>query len=501
MENVPPIYSPSLVENFNNGSSRQITLLMRWPKCSKEFFRRVEQKISDDFPREFHRDFPNMEVRRMKIGAGVSIITPKSPMAMAGYSARHGNSTGTHDELKARAISLSLEGKEIAIVVCDLLAVGEDLVAEIRGICEATLGIPASNIMISATHTHQGPMGVSKYLDDTYPPFLVKKVVEAITQAKESQKNGKFRFVENNLTSVSQNRRNPEGPIEEVLKVLLATDQNDEVIASVMAYACHPTILENDNFLFSADFPGVANALLEKNLGGTSLFLQGTCGDLNPTWTAHDYANVKLNGEIVGASALVAALESMQVGTDRRAVNLSWSLDTPQTYFNGSSIGKPTFKSLQKLVKVDRGYPDNFENIDNDVSELEASLAADSSLMNVKSIQPKLSELRSRRNLWRRPNQRNIPGSDELEIQVIQISQDCAFVGLPGEFLVEVGKEIQRRSPIKNTIVVGYANGYYEYFPLSKHFAEHGYEIGASRYVKGSTEKMIDASIELLNAL
>ncbi len=121
--------------------------------------------------------------------------------------------------------------------------------------------------------------------------------------------------------------------------------------------------------------------------------------------------------------------------------------------------------------------------------------------MNVKSIQPKLSELRSRRNLWRRPNPRNIPGSDELEIQVIQISQDCAFVGLPGEFLVEVGKEIQRRSPIKNTIVVGYANGYYEYFPLSKHFAEHGYEIGASRYVKGSTEKMIDASIELLNAL
>jgi len=437
----------------------------------------------------------------MKIGAGISIITPEVPMIMAGYSARSGNSKGTHDDLKARAISLSHNGQEIAIVVCDLLAVGDDLVAEIRGICEATLGIPASNIMISATHTHQGPMGLSKYLDDVYPPFLVRKVVEAITQAKKSQKEGTFRFVENSLKSVSQNRRDPEGPIEEVLKVLLATDKDDEVIASVMAYACHPTILENDNFLFSADFPGAANALLEKNLGGTSLFLQGTCGDLNPTWAAHDYSNVKLNGEIVGASALVAALESKQVGTDRRAVNLSWDMDTPQIYLNGSSIGEPTFKSLQKLVKVDRGFPENFENIDSDVAELEANLAADSSLANVKKIQPKLSELRSKRNLWRRPSPRKGPGSDELEIQVIQISKDCAFVGLPGEFLVEVGSEIQRRSPIKNTIVVGYANGYYEYFPLSQHFAEHGYEIGASRYVKGSTEKMIDASIELLKAL
>jgi hypothetical protein len=119
----------------------------------------------------------------------------------------------------------------------------------------------------------------------------------------------------------------------------------------------------------------------------------------------------------------------------------------------------------------------------------------------VKKIQPKLSELRARRNLWRREGPRRGPGIDSLEIQAIRISSDCVFLGLPGEFLVEVGKEIQKRSPFTNTIVVGYANGYYEYFPLAQHFEEHGYEIGASRYSMGSTEKMIDASIDLMKSL
>jgi len=36
---------------------------------------------------------------------------------------------------------------------------------------------------------------------------------------------------------------------------------------------------------------------------------------------------------------------------------------------------------------------------------------------------------------------------------------------------------------------------------LSQHFEEHGYEVGASRYSKGSTEKMIDASIDLMKSL
>jgi hypothetical protein len=437
----------------------------------------------------------------MEIGAALTIITPEVPMTMAGYSARHGASHGTHDELKARALYVTHEGVEIALVVCDLLGMVDEVVTEIREECERALGIPAGNIMLSATHTHQGPAGLARYMDQVYPPFLVKQIVSAISKARDVSKEGVLRFVESELTTVSQNRRDPAGPIEDVLKVLVATNAENEVITSVMAYACHPTILENDNFLFSADFPGAANELMEKNLGGVSLFLQGTCGDINPTWSGHNYESVKLNGEIVGAAALRVALESLQAGTDRRAVNLSWGIDTPQTTLVGHLLATPNLKSEKVLVSVTRGYPEDFENIDADVEELEAELAKDSSFANVKKIQPKLSELRARRNLWRREGPRRGPGIDSLEIQAIRISSDCVFLGLPGEFLVEVGKEIQKRSPFANTIVVGYANGYYEYFPLSQHFEEHGYEIGASRYSKGSTEKMIDASIDLMNSL
>ena len=106
----------------------------------------------------------------MEIGAALTIITPEVPMTMAGYSARHGASHGTHDELKARAIYFAHEGVEIALVVCDLLGMVDEVVTEIREECEKVLGIPAGNIMLSATHTHQGPAGLARYMDQVYPP-------------------------------------------------------------------------------------------------------------------------------------------------------------------------------------------------------------------------------------------------------------------------------------------------------------------------------------------
>jgi neutral ceramidase len=437
----------------------------------------------------------------MKIGVGVTIITPQSPMLLAAYFDRVTPSVGTHDELKARTIYVSHDGVESAIIACDLLAIGNDVAADIRDLALQTLGIPGANIMVTATHTHQGPAGLSKYLDDVYPAFLTKQVVESIAMAQKSAQEGSFRFVESELKTVSQNRRDPEGPIEEVMKVLVATDTQSKVIASVMAYACHPTILESDNYHFSADFPGPANDLMERNLGGVSIYLQGMCGDINPTWTEHDQDGVKLNGEIVGATALRVALESLQLGTDRRSVNLSWGIDTPQINYVGHLLTAPGIRSAQRYVHVDRDYPTDLDTAQAEMASIAKQLEDDPSLANKKKLTPRLMELYGRDDMWKRKGPRRGPGSDDLEIQAIAISSDCVFLGLPGEFLVEVGSAIQARSPFKSTIIVGYANGYYEYFPLSKHFEEHGYEVGSSRYTQGSTEKIIDASIELLKSL
>jgi hypothetical protein len=84
------------------------------------------------------------------------------------------------------------------------------------------------------------------------------------------------------ISTISQNRRHPEGTQETILKVLLAAAAGAaEPVATVMNYACHATVLEHDNMLYSADFPGVAASLVEHAVGGKAIYMQGTCGDIN----------------------------------------------------------------------------------------------------------------------------------------------------------------------------------------------------------------------------
>jgi hypothetical protein len=115
--------------------------------------------------------------------------------------------------------------------------------------------------------------------------------------------------------------------------------------------------------------------------------------------------------------------------------------------------------------------------------------------------QPRLAFLKAKRYGWTHPNPRYQAGSDNLEIQAIRLSKDLVFLGLPGEYLVEVGEKIRSESPFKNTIIIGYANGYFDYFPLQKDFKEHGYEVGRSIYGEGSTEKVMQVAIDLLRNL
>jgi hypothetical protein len=154
-----------------------------------------------------------------------------------------------------------------------------------------------------------------------------------------------------------------------------------------------------------------------------------------------------------------------------------------------------------EFVTLVRQRPEDVEEDRDEIADLENKLRLDSSLKNKKIHQPRLSFLKAKRYGWTNPNPRYQAGSDNLEIQAIRLSKDLVFLGLPGEYLVEVGEKIRRDSPFKNTIIIGYANGYFDYFPLQKDFKEHGYEVGRSIYGEGSTEKVMQVAIELLHKL
>jgi hypothetical protein len=88
----------------------------------------------------------------------------------------------------------------------------------------------------------------------------------------------------------------------------------------------------------------------------------------------------------------------------------------------------------------------------------------------------------------------------QAEIQVLTVGP-VAFVGIPGEYFVELGLRIQKESPFPYTFIVELANGELGYIPTQRGFEEGGYEPTSTPMAPGSGEKMADKAIELLNRL
>ena len=98
---------------------------------------------------------------RLKLGASAVVITPQLGTPMAGYYYDRGTE-GVHDELYAKAIVLEMGKTKVAIVSCDIVDVSDEMVMRARELAEEATGIPASHITISATHSHTGPVILSK---------------------------------------------------------------------------------------------------------------------------------------------------------------------------------------------------------------------------------------------------------------------------------------------------------------------------------------------------
>ena len=75
---------------------------------------------------------------------------------MAGYYSLRG-SDGVHDDLFAKSLVLDDGEKRVAIVSLDLISTSRPLVEESRAAIEKKTGIPASHVLICATHSHTGP--------------------------------------------------------------------------------------------------------------------------------------------------------------------------------------------------------------------------------------------------------------------------------------------------------------------------------------------------------
>src|SRR5207247_854296 len=93
-------------------------------------------------------------------------INPPEGTPLAGYYSERGSRT-VLDNLFSKALVLEQDDTKVALVVCDLISLPRRTVREARDLIEKQTGIPGAHVMISATHTHTGPLLVRESaLDD-----------------------------------------------------------------------------------------------------------------------------------------------------------------------------------------------------------------------------------------------------------------------------------------------------------------------------------------------
>jgi hypothetical protein len=242
-----------------------------------------------------------------KAGTAKVVITPRQSMWMAGYGSRTKPSEGKVHDLWAKALAFQdPTGKRGLLLTMDVCGIGRTLSNSIRDALKETHGLERSQIILSCSHTHCGPVVgdnlISMYkLDDEqrqriteYADFLRTAVLEIAERALAGMADAEIGWESGRCDFAVNRRENKEadvpelrkaialrGPVDHDVPVLRVRDRAGALQAIVFGYACHCTVLSFDQFC--GDYAGFAQIALERNHpGAQAMFVAGCGADQNP---------------------------------------------------------------------------------------------------------------------------------------------------------------------------------------------------------------------------
>ena len=424
-------------------------------------------------------------------GCGSAVITPRAGLQMAGFLGKR-IAEGVHDDLMAKAVYLA-DGPEnrMMLIVVDTLEVDRQFVDEVRRRVEQETGVPAACCLVAATHTHSGPSGLGRVallgvakdsqVFGTFDGRLFERTVAGcVTAARKARRWAREGTISSGITSMLQpicgNRRihTTERVQMQVLEVETTTR-----CAVVYNLDCHPTVLHEENRLYSADFPGFAASIMPlfEPFVTMPVFLNGAAGDMSTRFYRQisDFVEVERIGTIVAESvaASLDVLKPMSGPFAVRAVEVPMRLKARQ------------FPSAQDL---ERRIADTRKKLE--VARLEG-------VRNLRPLESAIEGLTFAATM--------VDGADGVEYIDSRLSLvrfgDILVAGIPGELFSSLGNDIRAAFPGHVVLVAGYCGDYMGYIPDAAAYDEGGYEAFTTFIAKGEGERLRDAAINGLRAL
>jgi hypothetical protein len=196
---------------------------------------------------------------------------------------------GMHDDTWARAVVVEVGDKTVALVSLDVVGLFNIEVQRARR--ELALRYPDMEIdelVVSSTHTHEGVdtmgyWGQALGIDGKFPAynaFIRSQLIDAVHEAYSEREPALAKFAQTELTMGIRDSRPPHRIDPYLLAAQFVRPSDGSTIGTIVNWSNHPEAQGSNNQLVSSDFPHGTREVLERDLGGTSVYFSGSVGGL-----------------------------------------------------------------------------------------------------------------------------------------------------------------------------------------------------------------------------
>jgi neutral ceramidase len=433
--------------------------------------------------------------RLTKAGAAIEDITPTKLPSPVNGGMRGAFARSVTDPMLARSLAFNDGRTTLILCLVDSCMVPREICEDAKAIAARATGVPASHMLISATHSHSCATMAAVFQSDPDPDYLAElpaRIARSLIQAhanlepaeigwsKDSDPTQVFNrrwfmkpghTYENPFESTTDRIRmnpgvgndsvsGPSAPVDPEVVILAARATADgRPLALFANYSLHYV---GGTPAISADYFGVFANEVAKRLGtgdaryhGKPPFVgfmsNGTSGDINNV----NYAGAPRPARKPGEQIQIVA-DSVAGAAMRAWGKLVWRSDVPlATRERDIQLGvrKATPAELERARHLMDTLP---RDKDGQFSDRRGIYARETVLLN------------------------DYPDRVPVKLQAHRIG-GLTIAAIPCEVFVEIGLDLKATKPLEEHFTISLANGYNGYLPTPEHHRYGGYETWRAR--------------------
>jgi neutral/alkaline ceramidase-like enzyme len=417
----------------------------------------------------------------LKAGAAKVDVTPTPSELPKNYE-------GIFDHLYSRAIVLENGITSAALISVDAGGMPDTVWKGVTQQVEKDLGIPAANVLITATHTHSAP--------GQQGPGYINKIVESVKLAKERAVPARagygtgVSYINVNRNLFDEKRKtwwegpNYDGLSDKTVAVLKFETMAGEPIAVYYNYAMHAvTVGQLDQV--SADAPGTTSKYIEDSFDDKiiALWSSGAAGDQNPIYfqQTFDLRDIRIKDYA------------------KRGEDISNSMPP-----GGQGLNKKDPTVIKLMNQQKQMIQSMGQFLGEEVMHVMREMDRTSSHVPIYGAQKTIScPGRERTNSGRagEPGSYKDAAPVEIKVSLLKVG-DIAIGGVNAEVFNLIAQRLKKESPYTHTMMATLTNGMARsgYIPNDAAYGMNTFEVLSSRLKPGCAEtSIVNAILDLMS--